>query len=602
MPFIWSNNPNLPTPILPTPVPPGEVSYEVDVVANTVNAGGTLSYNTPNVAYDVLYQLPSANINTARFTLSTFDNITVNTANITTASINLANITTANILNANILYGYVGSDPTSNLQLASKHYVDQSAANVPTGGSDLQNIIDAKGDLLVGSGFHTAIRLPVGSDGEILISDNTSNSGLRWIGIAGQEQFNNLMVQTHYEPASNDHVIFLRFAGEIVMNDGTRTAGWLTKTADIEVSGAGGLDTGSETNSAWYEVHAIRNSISGNTALLLHRASNTWLDQSFTTTTDLGVTLKKVTGGIATKIAQSFIPTSSGPLTSVELELSKTGSPTGLMWVTVEADSGGDPSGTTLATSRIMDVSRLPTDKARMRFLFDSNTSITAGSTYYIIYQADYAASDTNYTTWWGLTSGGYANGSAKEFRGSWGSSFSLSGIQDLWFKTFVQNTPITAVTMPSGYDQRCLISYVFNDSNGKFKQYVQKDHNMVMGMGGDWRAFTSTTGLVEAVDLCGFLPPVPCSVQFVSAVAAYSPNVEVTIGGVACTDMPPTPAANATPIYTPGAMIANTRGFDIYITSYPAAIHDMIVVEDRTVLTRMGNSNCRIYVTMVTF
>jgi hypothetical protein len=597
MAFIWNTQPNPPSTDLPVPVPPGEITYEQREVANLVNAGGTLSYNTPNVGFDILYELPTANATVANFTNCTFNNITVNTANITTATINLANIQTANILSANIMYGYVGSDPTSNLGIASKHYADAAAANVPTGGSDLQNLIDAKGDLLVGTGFHTATRLPKGSNGQILIADSTANTGLRWITVAGQELFYNLLIQTHYEPSGNDHQVILRFAGEIVMNDGTRTAGWLNKIADIEVSGPGGLDTGVEEASHWYEVHAIRNSSNGNTALLLHRTEEILLDQSLTTASDTGVTLGRVTGGTATRIAQSFVPVLAGPLTSTELEISKTGAPTGLMWVTVEADSGGFPSGTPLATSRAMDVARLPTDKARIRFLFDANTSVDIGTTYHIVYQADYTAtpSDTNYTTIWGVASSGYVNGSTREFRVAWFSSTSLGGAADLWFKTFVKSTPITAVSMPAGYDQRCLISYVYNDSGMKFKQYAQKNRMMALSMSADWKCFTSLTGLVEAVDLSAFVPPVPCSVQFYSRLNIGGPKRNNPIGGPACTDLPISDTASG------GQQTANTSASDTNTIS-TCGQYGIIVLEEPVILTRMQNVDARLYTTMILF
>jgi hypothetical protein len=505
-------------------------------------------------------------------------------------------------MNANILYGFVGSDPTSNLGIASKHYVDAAMANVPSGGSDLQNIIDAKGDLLVGTGPNTATRLPVGTDGQILIADSTiPNTGLRWIDVAGQEVFNNLWVQTHYDLSGNDHVVILRYAGEIIMNDGTRTSGWQNKTADIEISGAGGLDTGVEGASHWYEVHAIRNSSNGANSLILHRATEVLLDQSFVVASDTSRPLNKITGG-KSLLAQSFVPAANGPLTSVELEVARTGSPTGLIWVTLESDNTPFPSGTILATSRVMDVSRLPTDKARIRFLFDTNTSVSIGTTYHIVYHGNYTASDTNYTSLSGLAAGGYASGIASEQEAStltWATGSALGGASDFWFKTFIRSTPITAVTLPTGYDQRCLISYVYNDSNGKFKQYVQKNRTMVMGVSSDWRCFTSLTGLIEAVDLSGYVPPVTCSVQFYHWLTGGSPKTHVPIGGVASTDMPIIEIAGSG---TPGSVTCNTRNQLTTVTNITLGPYGMIVVEDQVVLTRMQNVNCRLYTTAVLF
>lgn len=599
MPFKWSDKPNPPSTDLPIPVPPGEITYEQKLVANLVNAGGALSYNTPNVAFDIVYEVPTANINVGYFTNVSFNNITVNTATISNASINVLFANTANISNANILYGFVGGDPTSNLGIASRHYVLASAANVPSGGSDLQNLIDAKGDLLVGTGFHTATRLPIGSNDQILISNGGANSGLKWITIAGQEIFYDLLVQTHFDLASNDHVVILRSAREIVMNDGTRTSAWVNQTADIEGSGLNGLDTGVEQASRWYEVHAIRKSTTGDRGMLLHLAENTLLDVSFTPTSNSGITVRKASGGTATKVSQSFIPGLAGPLTSVELEISKTGSPTGLIWVTLEGDDGtGMPNGTTLSTSRMMNVARLPTDKARMRFLFDTNTSVSLATSYHIVYQGDYTVSDSDYTTIWGLDVGGYGDGRANEFRNSWFASAALGGPGDIFFKTFVKAIPRSIPTMPSGYDQRCLISYVYNDSNKRLKQYAQRNRTMVTGQSLDWRCFNSATGLIEAVDLGPFIPPVPCSVYFsnrVPIVGVGSTKKNICLGAVACTDLPITD----TP--TSGQISANTTALDT-ASIVTAAQYGVIILEDQVILCRAQNTNVRIYVTGLTF
>jgi hypothetical protein len=41
-------------------------------------------------------------------------------------------------------------------------------------------LLDAKGDLVAGSGLDTYARLPVGDDGQVLTVDSTSDSGLTW--------------------------------------------------------------------------------------------------------------------------------------------------------------------------------------------------------------------------------------------------------------------------------------------------------------------------------------------------------------------------------------------------------------------------------------
>ncbi len=72
MPFIWNDTPNIPAANLPEPTGPTQLSTEAHVVANTVNAGGTLLYNTAAVGFDVVYELPSLNV----------DSLSANTLNV----------------------------------------------------------------------------------------------------------------------------------------------------------------------------------------------------------------------------------------------------------------------------------------------------------------------------------------------------------------------------------------------------------------------------------------------------------------------------------------------------------------------------------------
>lgn len=47
------------------------------------------------------------------------------------------------------------------------------------------SILDAKGDLIVGSAADTAMRLPVGSNGQVLTADSTTAGGLKWASASG---------------------------------------------------------------------------------------------------------------------------------------------------------------------------------------------------------------------------------------------------------------------------------------------------------------------------------------------------------------------------------------------------------------------------------
>jgi hypothetical protein len=231
-----------------------------------------------------------------------------------------------------------------------------------------------------------------------------------------------------------------------------------------------------------------------------------------------------------------------------------------------------------------------------MRFLFDTNTSVSLGTTYHIVYQGDYTVSDTSYSTIWGVAAGGYASGSASEFRVAWFTSVSLGGPADLWFKVFIQTTPATAVVMPVGYDIRALISYVYNNSSGHFKQYTQKNRNIIAGVWSDWRAFTAVTGLIEAVDLEAYIPPVTCSVKFAVWLPHASPRQPTPIGGVACTDMPATIGTSS------GQIAANVRHSGQTFPGTSVGLYGNIIVENQVMLARLQNTNSRLYCVSTSF
>jgi hypothetical protein len=71
-------------------------------------------------------------------------------------------------------------------------------------------------------------------------------------------------------------------ADEIVSDDGYPWSVTTPLSAVISSSGAGGLDTGAEAASTWYEIYAIRKSSDGTKNLLLHKAPTFSLDQSQT--------------------------------------------------------------------------------------------------------------------------------------------------------------------------------------------------------------------------------------------------------------------------------------------------------------------------------
>lgn len=77
--------------------------------------------------------------------------------------------------------------PSATGDIATKGYVDGLASNYATaaqgGKADTAvqpSLVDAKGDLLVGTADNTVGRLPVGSDGQMLYADSGETAGVRW--------------------------------------------------------------------------------------------------------------------------------------------------------------------------------------------------------------------------------------------------------------------------------------------------------------------------------------------------------------------------------------------------------------------------------------
>jgi len=101
------------------------------------------------------------------------------------------------------------------------------------------------------------------------------------------------------------------------------------------------------------------------------------------------------------------------------------------VWLTIEADSTGEPSGTPLATSNKVAVSTIGAGPIWTYFTFDADVSLDATTLYWFVMHGDYTASDTNYIQAEVDTGSGYATGSAGYNDGSW----TISGTDDMIFR-----------------------------------------------------------------------------------------------------------------------------------------------------------------------
>jgi hypothetical protein len=346
---------------------------------------------------------------------------------------------------------------------------------------------------------------------------------------AGIEQaFRGLQVQT--SPNSDVAATTVSVLGltQWTADDGTLVDDTLANnTAVISSSGAGGLDTGSEAASVWYEIYRIRKSSDGTLNTLLHRAKNYLLDQSFTTSPDATRALRLATSTATDKLAQGITFTTAGKREFVDVQLIRVGAVSGNIWWTLEADSAGSPSGTPLATSDKIDGSLISTTAQAIRIVTRAPDTGTA-TLYHLVLQGDYTKSDSVYIGWRGVAAGGYAGGSAKQYNGtSWSAA---TGVGDFYFKAYVTEND-AAVTMPSGYDQQCKLGYVYNDSGSNFDPFVQVENRVFCRAEQHVVSSVATVDLAILTDMSSFLPPVPVTAMF--GIAADSDGQVVQVAGV---------------------------------------------------------------------
>jgi len=571
MAFIWNIEPNPPSTDLPVPVPPGEVTYEVKLVANTVDYGGTVRYNTANRSYDVVYEFPTLNVIDGVFENGFFESANVNVAHINVATIGQASINTANITNATIQFGYTTGSPTVNMGIATKFYVDNAVAAISggTGPDSTANLFINTGDLLVGFSPNTAHRLANGSDGQVLSVFGSSNVKIAWIDAAGSQRAAGVFIGTHHHPSKKASQVLLKRADGIIMNDGEYVPAWSNLIADMAVSGAGGRDSVSaEAPDTWYEVYAIRQSSTDTKALLLHRMLNRAGDANWPATAGQfaylrrGDTLLTIPAmRYCTKVSQSFVSGRTGKIASVDLMVTKISTPTGNMWVTIQGDNGlGNADDSILCTSARLAVQDLSTAETQVRFVFDTAAFLSTGTRYHIVTEGDFGTAllDTSNSIglrgntpslgpgqqgWManvGYTSGNLTLGSGygdcrvwNVVTSTWKVAANATGVgagpQDLWFSLRMEENN-NALTLPTGYDQYTLISYCCNNGSSDLKEYQQHNRTLSMGYDPDWLTFTSASAGIQPLDLSSGVPPIACSLQLVvrDTYAGFSGQVPI--------------------------------------------------------------------------
>ncbi len=127
-----------------------------------------------------------------------------------------------------------------------------------------------------------------------------------------------------------------------------------------------------------------------------------------------------------------------GQLTSVDLVTNKVGSPTGNLWLTVEAattnvPATGKPANIVLATSQMLDAAA--SGQVARHFTFNPPAQVLAGQLHYLVLRGDFTIDGTNYVVWCESNVGGtlvdYRKAAKCVFNGT------------VWGVLTFQNTPI---------------------------------------------------------------------------------------------------------------------------------------------------------------
>lgn len=323
--------------------------------------------------------------------------------------------------------------------------------------------------------------------------------------------FRGLHLRSHPDRDQRPTKVQLIRADEVVMSDGTRMSVTTPLTADITASGANGLDTGAEANSTWYEVYLIAKD-DGTKALLLHRSLNYAVDAT-QGSTDSAQALGDAAAN--SRVAQGFQVTATSYVPFIDVQLVRTGTPSGRVWMEITTDNAGNPSTTVVATSDKLEANAMASNNGYpQRFVFRSLPQLTSATQYHMVLRCDYSTG-ANYLSVSYLAAGGYASGSLKKADGT--PTWSAVGTGDAFFKVWViQND--TAVTMPTGYTKSCKIGYCYNDSSGNICTFVAHDRfNYYPPSTREILTGASATASPLLTDISAFIPPGRIKVRFIA-------------------------------------------------------------------------------------
>lgn len=393
-----------------------------------------------------------------------------------------------------------------------------------------------------------------------------------------------LQLQTHRNAAEAQDKVELVGVDSIIMNDGVELRNdsreWSGKSASRLVSGAGGLDSGTVQAFKAYEIYAIAKE-DGTRDLLLHQSKVWNYSPLITSLSEDPQSLRAATAN--TRVAQGYTGGVGIPV-AAELKLRKVGAPTGSIWVTIEANSGGAPSGTALVTSAKLDVARLTTTFSWVRIPIDSTVTLSASTTYWFVVHGDWTINGTDYAQLsMDGTAATYSGGTKSLYNGT---SWTADADDDLEFGVIIEEGGYSVI-LPSGYTKRCFLGWVFTDADSKFLPFMQmnKTHRKTP-ISSSYCGIGQMNGAVQFYSMFSHLPPVRFITALLCCTGTGTGTAVAAIGDLKATDINSSGA-------TTGAQVMLYSGSTIVRPSQPTP-----VLVDTSAMMVHGTDNAQLWCT----
>lgn len=126
-------------------------------------------------------------------------------------------------------------------------------------------------------------------------------------------------------------------------------------------------------------------------------------------------------GGGMTKYGEKFTEATSSTISKLSLGVSKSGSPTGNITLSIQANSAGNPSGVSLSSCTIS-AGSVTGSFQLLSCTLATPYATTGGTTYHMVAEGNGVNDAGNYWTFYRDPSDGYANGNGERYSGSWSS------------------------------------------------------------------------------------------------------------------------------------------------------------------------------------